>query len=285
MVNNNYNFDDDNIPGFGWVIPPWVLQIAPFAVMACFLYGIHRLSSRRNNGNMVWPWSARGRSRRQAMHQGFAKTVDTVAKQVKLKNNHSGKQASSSRKQTPTIPLLTGKYKCVMRFQEITGRYDKTTVYGNTAPVAYVLNLVVQEEDSNKNNGRLLSGSRLDGDGNTWTLEEGYMNNHSGEAYWVEHCQEMRILAHGKFVAAKGVSSVSSSFEGEWMSSDGTRGRYSEFVYIPPTSKQEREVYVGVPVPQTPKSSFFLTRLLRTVWPFSNGRSVETAVPLPDGIV
>jgi hypothetical protein len=238
-------------------IPCWMLKAAPYLCFICIFWGVGRLSSRRDS-QFVWPWQDR-RSRKEAMDQGFAKAVDSVAKQVKS----SGRSSGSSRRVEP----LSGKYKCVMRCQDIISRHDSTSLFPRQAPVPpYTMNLEVCEAPD----GCGLEGYRIDGNGNRWELEESHINN-QGHSYWVERYSEYRILARGKFVNAK-------VFEGEWMMSDGNRGKYSEFVYVPPAKKSSRlEVHVGVPL-QTEKNSL-LTRLVRNIWPFS-GKALGTTAPL-----
>mmetsp|Transcript_125914 Transcript_125914/g.187949 ORF Transcript_125914/g.187949 Transcript_125914/m.187949 type:complete len:262 (-) Transcript_125914:106-891(-) len=251
--------DDDQalfMADFGMEIPCWMLQAAPVVFFVAILWGVGRLSSRRES-QFVWPWQKR-RSRKEAMDQGFAKTVDSVAKQVKS----SGRRNGSGHRVKP----LAGKYKCVMRYQDIISRHDSTPLFAKQTPVAYFMTLEVLETPD----GFSLEGHRIDGNGHRWEVEESHINC-QGQTYWVERSADTRILAHGKFANTK-------VFEGEWMVSDGLRGKYSEFVYIPPATTSSRvEVHVGVPV--EPETASLLTRLFRSMWPRS-GRGTGTAVSL-----
>jgi hypothetical protein len=241
-------------------IPCWVLQALPFVCCICMLWGINRLSSRRES-QFVWPWQKQ-RSRKEAMDQGFAKTVDSVAKQVKS----SGRTNGGGHRVDLQVEPLSGKYKCVMRYQEIISRHDSKPLFAKQSPVAYFMNLEVLETPD----GYSLEGHRIDGNGHKWEVEESLITS-QGHTYWVERRADTRILAHGKFVNTK-------VFEGEWMVSDGLRGKYSEFVYVPPTTTNYKlDVHVGVPL--QPEKASLLTRLFRNMWPPS-GRAIETAVPL-----
>ena len=56
--------------------------------------------------------------------------------------------------------------------------------------------------------------------GGFYTIEEGFVAS-SGMAYWVERSTKQSILVRGSFRG--------DHFEGEWLTSDATRGRYSKF--------------------------------------------------------
>jgi len=241
--------DDDSIPGFDILIPTFVLNLAPVAiVLVCGLI-LYRTKAHRR---FVWRYTPQ--SRRESMVVGFLETVEYTANTVR-----------KDRTEPSSSEPMSGGYRCVMKDQEITDKKTNETVSGGGPAIVFSVQLKFTYDIESK--GWSIAGKRLTKN-DCFEIEQGFVA-FSGKAYWVERCGDVRLLANGYF---KG-----NSFYGEWLSSSGIRGRYHEFKrYQDPEKKLE--AFVAVPLDQ-PRSSF-----LWKVWPFSRRTNekleIETAVPV-----
>ena len=236
------NQDDDYVAGFGVLIPLWVMDATPLLFFVCLLFLLYYYSTRRQESSL---WSDH-QSYLMSMKDGFQKTVDSTAKNVR---GGGGTLSLNGRTAlvTSTCPAVSGTYKSVMKFQQITQVHEPLRP---ECPLLECLTelLITRERDA-PSAGWMLSGRRFGGLGN-WEIEEGYISP-LGQAYWVEQSitGDARILVHGTF-------SSMTSFRGEWLNSCGERGRFVEFTYIPPQQPNcHREVHVAVPVSKS-KVSF-----------------------------
>jgi hypothetical protein len=251
--------DDSSIPGYGVLVPVWMMDAAPLLFLLSLFFLLHYYSTRRQSHQ----------SRFMSMKEGFQKSVDYTAKHVRGDNTHSLKGAV----QVPvlvasTCPAVSGTYKTGVKFEQIT-QFQKPLLREVPLLECQTELLITRETDGTA--GWTLSGRRPDSLGN-WEIEEGYLSP-SGQAYWVEHgIMDHRILVHGNF----GKFAHGNSFLGEWLSSSGERGSFVEFTYIPPQQPAcRKEVHVAVPVSKSKLS------LLWKIWPFrARPVAVETAVPV-----
>jgi len=100
--------------------------------------------------------------------------------------------------------------------------------------------------------GWSIRGTRSCGKEGNFTIRDGFVSSLSYEAYWEEEMGSVRRIVKGHFLVPEKKSkresnsldesnSSSVSFDGEWLSSDGTRGKFLEFRRI-------ESVETGIPI-------------------------------------
>jgi hypothetical protein len=151
---------------------------------------------------------------------GFAASVSEVARAVR-----------SDRTEASLLKPASGVYDCVMKEHEIVDKKTADIICGGTITES-TMTLVFTDIETK---GGTFNGRRSSNrpNGGFYTIEEGFVAS-SGMAYWVERSSKQSILVSGSFRG--------DYFEGEWLTSDATRGRYTNF-----TLRDKVEADLAVP--------------------------------------
>lgn len=141
---------------------------------------------------------------------GFAGSVSQVAHTIRADCTEALFEGPAS-----------GIYDCEMKEHEMTDKKTADIIRGGNITASTIT--LVFTNDSETSGGMSINGrrciSRTTG-GGFYTIEEGCVAS-SGVAYWVERSSEQSILVSGCFRG--------DSFDGEWLTSEGARGRYTKF--------------------------------------------------------
>ena len=209
------------------------------------------------------PW------RKSSMMIGFQKSVEEVAKQVRrsmMMEELVVPVANQQNRRHPTTtvgpcPAISGRYRCIIHVQQIY-QFQKA-ILPVVAPTTSSIDLIfTRDEEDQSGLGWDIHGShQMDSSaspvlsGGEWRLEEGHLSP-TGEAYWVEKDPSGTnlLLVHGTFHTHGPSSPCHTAFQGEWLTSNGDRGRFSDVVHEPELEssshsqlKQQEEVYPGTP--------------------------------------
>ena len=154
---------------------------------------------------------------------GLAGSVSEVARAVR-----------SDRTEASLLEPASGVYDCVMKELEIVDKKTADIICGGGTITESTMTLVFTFDIDTKG-GMSIKGRRSSNrtNGDFYTIEEGFMAS-SGMAYWVERSSKQSILVRGSFRG--------DYFEGEWLTSDATRGRYIKF-----TLRDKVEADLAVP--------------------------------------
>jgi hypothetical protein len=153
---------------------------------------------------------------------GLAGSVSEVARAVR-----------SDRTEASLLEPASGVYDCVMKEYEIVDKKTADIICGGAVTESTMTLIFTFDIDTN--GGMSIKGRRSSNrtNGGFYTIEEGFVAS-SGMAYWVERSSEQSILVSGSFRGGY--------FEGEWLTSDATRGRYTKF-----TLRDKVEADLAVP--------------------------------------
>jgi hypothetical protein len=153
---------------------------------------------------------------------GLAVSVSEVARTVR-----------SDRTEASLVEPASGVYDCVMKEHEIVDKKTADIICGGAITESTMT--LIFTIDVHTNGGMSIKGRRSSNrtNGGFFTIEEGFVAS-SGMAYWVERSSKQSILVSGSF--------RDDYFEGEWLTSDGTRGRYTNF-----TLRDKVEADLAVP--------------------------------------
>jgi hypothetical protein len=153
---------------------------------------------------------------------GLAGSVSEVARAVR-----------SDRTEASLVEPASGVYDCVMKEHQIVDRKTADIICGGAVTESTMTLIFTLDIDTN--GGMSIKGRRSSNrtNGGFYTIEEGFVAS-SGMAYWVERSREQSILVSGNFRG--------NFFEGEWLTSDATRGRYTKF-----TLRDKVEADLAVP--------------------------------------
>ena len=204
-----------------------------------------------------------------SMMIGFQKSVEEVAKQVRrsmMMEELVVPVANQQNRRHPTTtvgpcPAISGRYRCIIHVQQIY-QFQKA-ILPVVAPTTSSIDLIfTSDEEDQSGLGWDIHGShQMDSSaspvlsGGEWRLEEGHLSP-TGEAYWVEKDPSGTnlLLVHGTFHTHGPSSPCHTAFQGEWLTSNGDRGRFSDVVHEPELEssshsqlKQQEEVYPGTP--------------------------------------
>lgn len=148
-------------------------------------------------------------SRRQSMETGFQQTVRTVASDV-----HNDSDTPTTRNPE------SGVYQVEFKQTSILDTKTNHLLHGGfTSPS--VLTIQVNPDLESSNGGWFVQGIRKSTGKEFYVISEGFIAA-SGKAYWVETSSYQSLLVTGYFQG-------SSFTSGEWLSSNGDRGRVNEF--------------------------------------------------------
>jgi hypothetical protein len=126
----------------------------------------------------------------------------------------------SDRTETSLLEPASGVYDCVMKEHAIVDKKTADIICGGAVTESTMTLIFTLDIDTN--GGMKIKGRRSSNraNGGFYTIEEGFVAS-SGVAYWVERSSTQSILVSGSFRG--------DLFEGEWLTSDATRGRYTKF--------------------------------------------------------
>lgn len=185
----------------------------------------------------------RFRPKDKAMLAGFRDAVAETS--LKLR---SGENESAS----PLSFLTAGKYFFSVDLKEHEIRdYQTRNLLVDESFGQQKSILTLDLSSDKKNDGWILNGRRTVASDSTiksyqtspsrcYEIQDGWVSP-SGETYWVESGDDRQLLTVGKFKANDSDDDL--SFDGEWLSSKGERGRYACFRKI-----QESKIWIAVPV-------------------------------------
>ena len=145
----------------------------------------------------------------KSMDKGFQQIVKTVADNVKQDSNEP----------TSTYPE-SGVYNVDFKQTSISDNKTSTLLHGGLLNTS-ALTIQVTPDIESSNGGWLVQGSRKTNGKDFYVISQGFVAA-SGKAYWVETSSYQSLLVTGCFRGA-------SFSDGEWLSSNGDRGRYTDF--------------------------------------------------------
>jgi hypothetical protein len=153
---------------------------------------------------------------------GLERSVSEVARVVR-----------SDRTEASLLEPVSGVYDCVMKEHEIVDKKTADIICGGAITESTMTLIFTLDNDTN--GGKSIKGRRSSNrtNGGFYTIEEGFVAP-SGMAYWVERSSKQSILVSGTFRG--------DYFEGEWLTSDATRGRHTKF-----TLRDKVEADLAVP--------------------------------------
>ena len=145
----------------------------------------------------------------KSMDKGFRQTVRTVADNVKKDRND----------RTSNYPE-SGEYHVDFKQTSILDSTTNTLLHGGFLNPS-VLTIQVTPDVESSNGGWFVQGTRKTTRKDFYVISQGFVAA-SGKAYWVETSSYQSLLVTGCFQGA-------SFTDGEWLSSNGDRGHYTNF--------------------------------------------------------
>jgi hypothetical protein len=143
------------------------------------------------------------------MTQGFQQIVKTVADTVQKDS-----------KDHPSRNPESGVYSVDFKQTSISDSKTNTLLRGGFSDLS-ILTIQVTPDVESAHVGWLVKGTRKTTGKDFYVISEGFVAA-SGKAYWVETSSYQSLLVIGNFQG-------SSFTDGEWLSSNGDRGRYTNF--------------------------------------------------------
>lgn len=151
-----------------------------------------------------------GAVRRESMENGFQEIVRTTADCIK--NEYIGDPSIQHPK--------SGVYHVNARETAISDSKTNTMLHGGFEKPSI---LTIQVTPISDVDGWSVQGTRKTTGKEFYVISEGFVSP-SGKAYWVETCSCQSILVCGDYRGE--------TFMGEWLSSNGDRGRYTDFQQV-----------------------------------------------------
>lgn len=147
--------------------------------------------------------------RTQSMTRGFQQIVKTVADTVQKDS-----------KDHPSRNPESGVYSVDFKQTSISDSKTNTLLRGGFSDLS-ILTIQVTPDVESAHVGWLVKGTRKTTGKDFYVISEGFVAA-SGKAYWVETSSYQSLLVTGNFQG-------NSFTDGEWLSSNGDRGRYTNF--------------------------------------------------------
>lgn len=200
----------------------YILHLMTIVVCTCFALLLRNVRSRRflrPGGSVHY---------RQSMESNFLRTVKLTADVIR---QDQGKAYST--------PPESGIYEVDVRELTISDSKSNNLLHGGFSDPSV---LTVQVKPDDKSNGWTIQGTRKSKGKAFYAISEGFVAP-SGKAYWVETSNYQTLLVSGEYAGGQ--------FCGDWLSSNGNRGRYTEFHRVNVLKADTAIVSTGVPLATT----------------------------------